>query len=61
MAQVISAIVQTFKAIGSKTLVMPARSVRVPVSASPDRLTNPLSVKYRERHGGKIHRDPREW
>ena len=31
MAQVISAIVQTFKSIGSKTLVMPARSVRKPV------------------------------
>ena len=33
MAQVISAIVQTYKAIGSKTLVMPARSVTDPVPA----------------------------
>ena len=33
MAQVISVIVQTYKAIGSKTLVMPARSVTDPVPA----------------------------
>lgn len=62
MALVISAIVQTFKAIGSKTLVMPARSARHLVSASLNRLMNPFQFcdQYREFYGGKLSRDPPE-